>query len=122
LRLLRLVLDCQPCICLLLSCATTTTVIYTLSLHDALPISRLEQFQGSLLVLPASLVGSKEAKTPRAAREKLGANLAISGTVLRTDRQSTRLNSSHGSPSYAVFCVTQTRRGRPPTSAASGRD
>jgi len=47
-------------------------------------LARLEQFKGSLLVLPASLVTSKEATTPRVALERLGANLAISGTVLRT--------------------------------------
>src|SRR6266852_3338191 len=61
---------------------TATTEIYTLSLHDALPISRR----------PTSL--------PR--RRMF---FRRCGTTTRRDRKSTRLNSSHGSISYAVFCL-----------------
>jgi tetratricopeptide (TPR) repeat protein len=46
-------------------------------------LARLEQFQGSLLVMPAAQVNDKAVKTPSVARERLGANLAIEGTVLR---------------------------------------
>src|SRR2546422_6840925 len=84
---------------------TATTEIYTLSLHDALPICVVEPMMngvgGDLLVL------YWEAKTG-----KLYA-LNASG-----DRKSTRLNSSHGYISYAVFCLKKkkkqkkTRRGR----------
>src|SRR6266542_3791027 len=60
-----------------------TTEIYTLSLHDALPI-----YERSARPLP-------EAE----------AAFTLTGlTVLLVDRESTRLNSSHGSISYAVFC------------------
>src|SRR6202049_5243803 len=63
---------------------TATTEIYTLSLHDALPIS-----------IPAS-AGSRGFRQsivdPAPARR-------------RRDRKSTRLNSSHTDISYAVFCL-----------------
>src|SRR2546422_7101253 len=61
---------------------TATTEIYTLSLHDALPIS------------------PRAAPLPRAARR--GGDRAH---PFRRDRKSTRLNSSHGYISYAVFCL-----------------
>src|SRR5256885_3010415 len=65
---------------------TATTEIYTLSLHDALPISR-----GS--------GGAGEARQ--------GAQRAVGkrGAVGLEDRKSTRLNSSHLVISYAVFCL-----------------
>jgi tetratricopeptide (TPR) repeat protein len=49
-------------------------------------LARLEQFQGSLLVVQADLVNDKErgAKTASAARANLGANLVIQGKVMRT--------------------------------------
>src|SRR6478752_9880756 len=58
---------------------TATTEIYTLSLHDALPISR---WPG----------GGPCSAGPGPRRP-------------RRDRKSTRLNSSHGYISYAVFCL-----------------
>src|SRR6266481_2449406 len=67
---------------------TPTTEIYTLSLHDALPIS-------SLRPSPASTT----AKFPSAS-SRMPAVKARMG-----DRKSTRLNSSHSSISYAVFCL-----------------
>src|SRR2546429_4300992 len=68
---------------------TATTEIYTLSLHDALPISSLCRFF-----------------RPGARQEKgiLGGVLARSSRSCG-DRKSTRLNSSHGYISYAVFCL-----------------
>src|SRR2546429_4912970 len=68
---------------------TATTEIYTLSLHDALPIWDPDRRR-------AELVGS------HAARRRRGAG-APPGAV--GDRKSTRLNSSHGYTSYAVFCL-----------------
>src|SRR2546430_12283405 len=66
---------------------TATTEIYTLSLHDALPISRL----GCLLAAVSPLAGAT-CSGARARRR-------------RSDRKSTRLNSSHSQISYAVFCL-----------------
>src|SRR5689334_25368685 len=68
-----------------------TSEIYPLSLHDALPISRAR------------------ADTPRVLRLSdlrrfLECPLQASARVL-LDRKSTRLNSSHSSISYAVFCL-----------------
>src|SRR5258708_17732428 len=65
---------------------TATTEIYTLSLHDALPISQSENLVGCWpAIWFASAIRSYESD-PR-------------------DRKSTRLNSSHQIISYAVFCL-----------------
>src|SRR6266568_7083259 len=65
---------------------TATTEIYTLSLHDALP---------SLYATATSTSSAPISITPSAAT-----------SVSRpSDRKSTRLNSSHSSISYAVFCL-----------------
>src|SRR6266704_5695124 len=70
---------------------TATTEIYTLSLHDALPIS----WTRSTRPRPSSSFASRWAS---------GWGAASSGCRPR-DRKSTRLNSSHVSISYAVFCL-----------------
>src|SRR2546429_2082578 len=67
---------------------TATTEIYTLSLHDALPISA-ETFRP---VRPNCL-------------NSIGASLIAPRWSSSKDRKSTRLNSSHGYISYAVFCL-----------------
>src|SRR5256885_11482001 len=69
---------------------TATTEIYTLSLHDALPISRCS-------------VSSTSSASGRAARRSRPRRHGCSST--RRDRKSTRLNSSHLVISYAVFCL-----------------
>src|SRR5690606_42004112 len=69
-----------------------TTAIYTLSLHDALPI---------LGATPAARVLGG---TVGRAGTREGETLA-SVTLERVDRKSTRLNSSHVKISYAVFCL-----------------
>src|SRR6476659_10613991 len=61
---------------------TATTEIYTLSLHDALPICPA----------PRRWPGSPRPRRPRSGRAP-------------ADRKSTRLNSSHLGISYAVFCL-----------------
>src|SRR5258707_12130721 len=69
---------------------TATTEIYTLSLHDALPI--------------CPCAGRR---APRGGQHGL-AGRADSGAIrppIRADRKSTRLNSSHANISYAVFCL-----------------
>src|SRR6266567_7337106 len=70
---------------------TATTEIYTLSLHDALPIRTARS---------AGRRPETRTAAPSAAR---GRSPARSGA--RTDRKSTRLNSSHSQISYAVFCL-----------------
>src|SRR2546422_5042293 len=65
---------------------TATTEIYTLSLHDALPI--------------LSTAGMKTARRPSPRR-----SVGRAPDSWRRDRKSTRLNSSHGYISYAVFCL-----------------
>src|SRR5437773_9019211 len=67
---------------------TATTEIYTLSLHDALPILRTDVGQ-------AASITSCTATVP--------ANVVIEERL--EDRKSTRLNSSHITISYAVFCL-----------------
>src|SRR5438477_9852987 len=74
---------------------STTTEIYTLSLHDALPIS-----------LPAFELAWCAAQQGEAAFFAESRNI---------DRKSTRLNSSHMSISYAVFCL---KKKKAPTTAS----
>src|SRR5438067_5225001 len=64
---------------------TATTEIYTLSLHDALPI------YPALLSAPSSLSHAQ--------------GRGVVHLPVGVDRKSTRLNSSHVSISYAVFCL-----------------
>src|SRR3712207_7225569 len=81
---------------------TATTEIYTLFLHDALPISpspdssaRAAAYSRNSCVFPF-LPMTLPAKLPSVhARPTRG----------QTDRKSTRLNSSHANISYAVFCL-----------------
>src|SRR2546429_8594631 len=74
---------------------TATTEIYTLSLHDALPICvHLHQRQPALRVSPGCVQAQLPAVECAVRRQRHGA-----------DRKSTRLNSSHGYISYAVFCL-----------------
>src|SRR5256885_3522743 len=88
---------------------TATTEIYTLSLHDALPISgsggtgtRAPRFhchqarRGSIVTQGASI----------SARRSLA---SAAGSSTR-DRKSTRLNSSHLVISYAVFCLKKKKK------------
>src|SRR2546427_7674259 len=71
---------------------TATTEIYTLSLHDALPILLLQglghglQYTVSAVMPPAVI------------------------DALEVDRKSTRLNSSHSQISYAVFCLKKKKK------------
>src|SRR5688572_32072236 len=67
---------------------TATTEIYTLSLHDALPILTRSPITGVC-------------STGGRVRAALGP---------RSDRKSTRLNSSHSQISYAVFCLKKKKK------------
>src|SRR5437867_2052796 len=71
---------------------TAITEIYTLSLHDALPISFANTTSG--------------ARVSRRSR-----NFAGPKSRMRVqDRKSTRLNSSHRTSSYAVFCLKKKKK------------
>src|SRR5256885_11164282 len=74
---------------------TATTEIYTLSLHDALPI-----FMATALGT-VKKTALDEFSNPR----KAGIIAVDLDAVFFTDRKSTRLNSSHLVISYAVFCL-----------------
>src|SRR2546430_14419283 len=68
---------------------TATTEIYTLSLHDALPILKPRS-----PAMASAVTISGEAT-----------NACVFGFPSWRDRKSTRLNSSHSQISYAVFCL-----------------
>src|SRR3712207_7073066 len=82
---------------------TATTEIYTLSLHDALPIYPLgrAQVSGSDGAARARKVGARACDRADA-RDPLRGRAPV---LDREDRKSTRLNSSHANISYAVFCL-----------------
>src|SRR5690349_23956709 len=81
---------------------TAPTKIYTLSLHDALPIYlALVVEQGASGVAPDDRgVGLDQPGEPLARDGAL-----VGGGDGAVDRKSTRLNSSHVEISYAVFCL-----------------
>src|SRR3712207_8509496 len=84
---------------------TATTEIYTLSLHDALPIFGAEGiglcrtehmfFDAERIVAVREMILADTGDGRRQALAK----------ILPIDRKSTRLNSSHANISYAVFCL-----------------
>src|SRR5262245_65819493 len=78
--------------------ATATTEIYTLSLHDALPISH-----GTRLRTPGPHSAQITGYTLRACCSTSRIQTAL-------DRKSTRLNSSHLGISYAVFCLKKKKQ------------
>src|SRR2546430_11226818 len=82
---------------------TATTEIYTLSLHDALPIYRAARDRA---------YGSS------CSRARATAHLWFQ----RKDRKSTRLNSSHSQISYAVFCLKKKTKSRIETAVSSRCD
>src|SRR3712207_8700184 len=84
---------------------TATTEIYTLSLHDALPIFR-EEAMGAPNRCQATLVrnATEDARLRRTIRAETPGR--------QRDRKSTRLNSSHANISYAVFCLKKKKNSR----------
>src|SRR2546430_14980698 len=78
---------------------TATTEIYTLSLHDALPIFT---YRG--------MKASERKERVHQALERVG--MAHRAKHLPRDRKSTRLNSSHSQISYAVFCLKKKKNNK----------
>src|SRR5207253_10445225 len=96
-----------------------TPVLYTLSLHDALPISgqpavraRAGLRNGESRLEKRAVAMAHSGKQPRigldlnATRARaVGATAGQVTELMPLDRKSTRLNSSHVAISYAVFCL-----------------
>src|SRR2546422_6263496 len=82
---------------------TATTEIYTLSLHDALPISGRRDVLGGGDPNNVPRAIADDSKRP----QRVVAELSMAKV---TDRKSTRLNSSHGYISYAVFCLKKKKK------------
>src|SRR3712207_9097557 len=82
---------------------TATTEIYTLSLHDALPIC----CTGGVKVERRRSAGYQYEVSRAHGRRNEGRVLwgQVDEGVAELDRKSTRLNSSHANISYAVFCL-----------------
>src|SRR2546430_2653720 len=78
---------------------TATTEIYTLSLHDALPISTSNLVRKSLIIWYGCITYDR-IWLPNEMSFLVSSSLSVSA-----DRKSTRLNSSHSQISYAVFCL-----------------
>src|SRR3712207_8798407 len=76
---------------------TATTEIYTLSLHDALPIS-------DIIISNLDLC-----RTDEPCHLFLGL-CKVEASEHLLDRKSTRLNSSHANISYAVFCLKKKKK------------
>src|SRR5687768_16709093 len=82
------------CINLFSSHDTAATEIYTLSLHDALPI-----YDATAAAMALAMSRSSDTVSAPATES------AVFGMPYTVDRKSTRLNSSHGYISYTVFCL-----------------
>src|SRR2546430_15975396 len=80
---------------------TATTEIYTLSLHDALPI-----FEADIRGVRITVSGLVRGNVIASNRLKI--------TTTGRDRKSTRLNSSHSQISYAVFCLKKKKKKKLP--------
>src|SRR5438132_5557917 len=79
---------------------TATTEIYTLSLHDALPISSCNGREYGSAHQP-----DRKHQVPGRPYQAVHA-----GVAGRSERKSTRLNSSHTVISYAVFCLKKKKK------------
>src|SRR5690606_42029778 len=104
-------LTCVSCLSFISD--TALSDIYTLSLHDALPILRIGEFN-TLEILRETSVGiflgdesGNDVLLPNKYVPKefeIGQSITVF-CYLDQDRKSTRLNSSHVKISYAVFCL-----------------
>src|SRR5436853_5933613 len=108
-------------ICVFFFNDTATTEIYTLSLHDALPIS--ESVRGDIVIKGGTgFVTAKSIEgeiVVEGARGKVSVSSVNEGIKISDtsgeisadrDRKSTRLNSSHLGISYAVFCLKKKKK------------
>src|SRR3712207_8312934 len=87
---------------------TATAEIYTLSLHDALPIYFRWEPQTAPFRRGAAVSTAAPARRPERACDQAHRRRPLPRRQQR-DRKSTRLNSSHANISYAVFCLKNTQ-------------
>src|SRR2546421_5842043 len=85
---------------------TATTEIYTLSLHDALPISERGEARAPRALAPLHRIP----RHPHVVRGRRPAQIDLAPAHRGGDRKSTRLNSSHDQISYAVFCLKKKKK------------
>src|SRR3712207_9568834 len=88
---------------------TATTEIYTLSLHDALPILDIVE-AGRQRSLQQRLAGARVQIPPALRDPPLRVAISEGDADPARDRKSTRLNSSHANISYAVFCLKKKKK------------
>src|SRR3712207_9001949 len=85
---------------------TATTEIYTLSLHDALPIfgraCGVNMDNGGVMITEEDIISFVN----------VGQEEGVIEEDEKEDRKSTRLNSSHANISYAVFCLKKKKQAR----------
>src|SRR5439155_24520262 len=90
---------------------TPTPEIYTLSLHDALPISDRRRRQNPARAVARGYQRPRYLPEHRASLRTRAALQRSRGVrTRRGDRKSTRLNSSHVAISYAVFCLKKKKK------------
>src|SRR5437764_11271316 len=89
-----------------------TTEIYTLSLHDALPIYATLFFRLDIPYTDTWIVtgGDEPRAVGREGERDEMALVSWNGVERAIDRKSTRLNSSHRCISYAVFCLKKKKK------------
>src|SRR5438874_8172360 len=88
-----------------------TTEIYTLSLHDALPICSIKWLRSSEQEPRSERRGAfDDEDTAEGAGVRREDRLFQCEMLRSLDRKSTRLNSSHVEISYAVFCLKKKRK------------
>src|SRR3712207_7982103 len=101
----RLIITCYNFCCIFFFNDTATTEIYTLSLHDTLPIldrAAARRACHARSLFRPSLDLMSRARVARQTRDAT--------PEPAPDRKSTRLNSSHANISYAVFCLKKKKK------------
>src|SRR3712207_9417222 len=102
-------MDYSSVICFFFFNDTATTEIYTLSLHDALPIFTDIAAKAKH---PGNVVGmhffNPVDRMPLV--EVIRGERTSDAALVTVDRKSTRLNSSHANISYAVFCLKKKKK------------